>query len=90
MHVKTDGQVESPLVMALRAAARLMEIKLVSSPKDHVGILLWNTVCERSRSSGSHDLLSDYITYVDADQESLLSSYNRVRKCQTGECSCDI
>lgn len=35
---------EIPLLTALRAAARLMEIKLVSSPKDHVGILLWNTV----------------------------------------------
>lgn len=42
MHERADGQV--PLLVALRAAARLMEMKLVSAPKDHVGILLWNTV----------------------------------------------
>lgn len=38
------GEDEVPLLVALRAAVRLMEMKLVSSPKDHVGVLLWNTV----------------------------------------------
>lgn len=42
MHESHDGDV--PLLIALRAAARLMEVKLVSSPKDHVGVLFWNTV----------------------------------------------
>lgn len=42
MHERVDGEV--PLLVALRAAVRLMEMKLVSAPKDHVGVLLWNTV----------------------------------------------
>lgn len=44
MHERDPGTGEVPLVTALRAAARLMEIKLVSSPHDHVGVMLWNTV----------------------------------------------
>lgn len=44
MHVKDSEHGLPPLVVALQAALRLMEIKLVNSPKDHIGILLWNTV----------------------------------------------
>ncbi|PKI83438.1 Ku70p [Malassezia vespertilionis] len=42
MHANVDGEI--PLLTAFRAAEKLMENKLVSSPKDYVGIMLWNTV----------------------------------------------
>lgn len=41
---EAPGADELPLLVALRAAVKLMEMKLVSSPKDHVGVLFWNTV----------------------------------------------
>ena len=43
MHMHEEVEQETAFTMALRAALRFMHIKLVSSPKDYVGIMLWNT-----------------------------------------------
>lgn len=43
MHMHVEVEQETAFTMALRAALRFMHIKLVSSPKDYVGIMLWNT-----------------------------------------------
>lgn len=47
MHMHAEGEHETAFIMALRAALRFMHIKLVSSPKDYVGIMLWNTDASR-------------------------------------------
>lgn len=79
MHHGSDDELEPPLLTALRAALRLMEIKLVSAPKDHVGILLWNTVCSLTNAGGlAHD---------DRDEAWLLAPLGRIRPFAAGQCA---
>lgn len=41
---KGKAKEESSLLMGLKAAFQLMRKKIISSPKDHVGIIVYNTV----------------------------------------------
>lgn len=77
MHAKGEGEQEPPLLTALRAALRLMEIKLVSAPNDHVGIMLWNTV--RLHTNTGHFAHGDQV------KKWILASLGRVRRPAAGQ-----
>lgn len=79
MHKQSDGEQEPPLLTALRAALRLMEIKLVSAPKDYVGIVLWNTVRFLTNIGDvAHDV---------RDEARILAPLGRVRHFAAGQCA---
>ena len=71
------GEDEVPLLVALRAAVRLMEMKLVSSHKDHVGVLLWNTV--------RAPLILGGVTHGHRNTLRLQASHGRVHQGPTGQ-----
>ncbi|EPQ29319.1 uncharacterized protein PFL1_03074 [Pseudozyma flocculosa PF-1] len=65
MHQINPSSGTSNLYVALRAAASLMEKKLISSPHDHVGVMVFNTSDTVFKSAqpgeyyrGSHELLT--------------------------------
>ncbi|WFD18604.1 ATP-dependent DNA helicase II subunit 1 [Malassezia caprae] len=68
MHTGSDDEQGPPLLTALRAALRLMEIKLVSAPKDYVGIMLWNTAASRMTSETKHGFWPHSIEYATLQQ----------------------
>lgn len=41
---KAKGKAESSVLMGLKAAFELMRKKIITSPKDHLGIIVYNTV----------------------------------------------
>ncbi|WFD32123.1 ATP-dependent DNA helicase II subunit 1 [Malassezia sp. CBS 17886] len=78
MHVRdSDGAV--PLVTALRAAARLMEIKLVSSPKGYVGVMLWNTALSRMTTVSKSGFCPHTVEYVGIRQVDVPTTYTLQR-----------
>lgn len=80
MHVADPESGETPLLTSLRAAAQLMEIKLVNSPHDQVGILLWNTVGSLVRLPLTPGRVEDDNT----KQEWVPAAYDRVQPHQAG------
>mgnify|MGYP001507838668 CR=1 FL=1 len=62
MHEEVEH--ETAFIMALRAALRFMHIKLVSSPKDYVGIMLWNTDASRMITPSKNPYYPHTIEYA--------------------------
>mgnify|MGYP001507766563 FL=1 len=64
MHMHEEVEHETAFIMALRAALRFMHIKLVSSPKDYVGIMLWNTDASRMITPSKNPYYPHTIEYA--------------------------
>lgn len=76
MHVQGADDDETPFMMAMRAAARFMEIKLVNSPKDHVGVMLWNTGESKITTHTKGTIYPHTLEYAPLKQVNVPSTYD--------------
>ncbi|WFD36497.1 ATP-dependent DNA helicase II subunit 1 [Malassezia cuniculi] len=65
----------APLLEALHATATLLEGKLVSSPYDHVGIVLWNTASSRMLSESKNGFQPHMVEYRQIKQVDVPDTY---------------
>ncbi|WFD07297.1 ATP-dependent DNA helicase II subunit 1 [Malassezia vespertilionis] len=73
MHANVDGEI--PLLTAFRAAEKLMENKLVSSPKDYVGIMLWNTAESKMTTANRGRYRPNTVEYTPIEQVNVPATY---------------
>ena len=76
MHVKNPDDDETPFMIAMRAAVRFMEIKLVNSPKDYVGVMLWNTDESRMLANTKNTFYPHTLEYAPLKQVNVPTTYD--------------